>query len=273
MNNPLRQYFRRPALHIKLPSGGKFYPAGTINLPENGELPVFPMTAIDEITSKTPDALFNGSAVVDIISSCIPGIIDPWVIPSMDMDTLLIAIRTATNGNDLEVTSICPKCENDGTYGINLINLLNTIQVDGYDKPLVVGELKLNFRPLHYRQVNQGNLAQFDIQREIEQFKNITDETERSKHSSNTMKKLTEMNMDLIAYTIESIILPAEIVTDREFITEYLHSCDRNTYELIRKHVVTLRENTTTKPLKIKCVNCQHEYDQSLALNVSDFFG
>ena len=104
MTNPLRQYFRRPALYLTLPSRGKFYPEGALEMPENGELAVYPMTAIDEITSKTPDALFNGNAVPEIIKSCVPGIKDPWAVPSVDMDAILVAIRAATNGNDLEIS-------------------------------------------------------------------------------------------------------------------------------------------------------------------------
>lgn len=45
-NNPLKQYFRRPAVYIKLPSNGKNYTEGSLDMPENGELPVYPMTAI-----------------------------------------------------------------------------------------------------------------------------------------------------------------------------------------------------------------------------------
>lgn len=62
MNNPLQQYFRRPAIYIKLPSDGRYYSDGILSMPENHELPVYPMTAIDEITAKTPDALFNGTS-------------------------------------------------------------------------------------------------------------------------------------------------------------------------------------------------------------------
>ena len=80
-NNPLRQYFRRPAIYITLPSKGKYYPIGAVEIPEGGEIPVYPMTAIDEITSKTPDALFNGTAIAELIKSCIPAIKDPWAIP------------------------------------------------------------------------------------------------------------------------------------------------------------------------------------------------
>ena len=66
-NNPLRQYFRRPAVYISLPSKGEGYSVDELELPETTELPVYPMTAIDEITARTPDALFNGTAVVELI--------------------------------------------------------------------------------------------------------------------------------------------------------------------------------------------------------------
>ena len=51
-NNPLKQYFRQPAIYIRLPSNGRFYPPGAIDMPPNGELPVLPMTTLDEITCR-----------------------------------------------------------------------------------------------------------------------------------------------------------------------------------------------------------------------------
>ena len=91
-SNPLKQFFRRPAVYLKLPSGGLGYPEGAINLPDNGEIPIYPMTAIDEITSRTPDSLFNGVAVVELIKSCVPDIKDPWSVTNVDLDPLLVAI-------------------------------------------------------------------------------------------------------------------------------------------------------------------------------------
>ena len=101
--NPLKQYFRRPGLYLKLPSGGSGYTPADLVLPENGELPVYPMTAIDEITAKTPDALYNGVAITEIIKSCVPNILDPWKITSVDLDAVLIAIRAATSGGEMEL--------------------------------------------------------------------------------------------------------------------------------------------------------------------------
>ena len=105
--NPLRKYFRQPSIHLRLPSGGKFYPPGTLDLPPNGEIPILPMTAVDEITTRTPDALFNGSAVVDIMHSCVPNIGDPWSIPAVDFNALLAAVRLASYGHEMEVSTTC----------------------------------------------------------------------------------------------------------------------------------------------------------------------
>ena len=75
-SNPLSKYFRQSKLYISLPSQGKHYPAGAIDFPESGEVEVYSMTAKDELLFKTPDALLNGQATVDVIQSCIPAIKD-----------------------------------------------------------------------------------------------------------------------------------------------------------------------------------------------------
>lgn len=273
LNNPLRQFFRRPALYLSLPSKGKFYPEGAIEMTENGEFPVYPMTAIDEITSKTPDALFNGQAVVSIIKSCIPGIKDPWQMPSVDIDASLIAIRAATNGTDLEVESKCPKCEEEAKYGVNLIGLLGKMSVGNYDNMLNSGELKIKLKPMNYTDINQGNLAQFEMQRDISSIESIVDQDERNEKSRTTMLKISKMNIDMMINSIEFIMIPTgEQVLDKAFIGEFLENCDRNVHELIRNSITSLRENTIIKPQKIKCIHCSHDYDQPLILNVTDFF-
>lgn len=271
-NNPLRQYFRRPAIYISLPSKGKYYPEGAIELTETGEIPVYPMTAIDEITSKTPDALFNGTAIAELIKSCIPAIKNPWAIPSSDLDTILVAIRVATNSNELDIESLCTECEETSKYGINLLGLLAEINTTEYEKEMKVGDLSIKFRPLDYKRVNQSNMDQFEVQRQIGQLESINDAEERTKKSNQLLQRLNEMNVNLIVDTIESVATPAEFITNKEFISEYIRECDRNTFNSIRTHVIDLRNASNIKPVKIKCVNCSHEYEQQIALNATDFF-
>jgi hypothetical protein len=274
MDNPLRQYFRRPSIYLKLPSGGEFYPAGAINLPDNKEIPIYPMTAIDEITSKTPDALFNGTAVVEIIKSCAPNILDPWSIPSIDLDAILIAIKSASGGNDMEVTSTCSKCETEGNYSLNLVGLLSNISVGDYSTTVTVtDDLTIKFRPLSYKSVNEINLIQFDLEKKIKAYSTLEDEDLKTKQLAATMKQLSGVSTTLIAETIESISTPNAVVDNTDYIVEFLQNCDAIRYDFIRKEVIKLRESSELKPLKIKCNNCSHEYMQSLVFNVTDFFG
>lgn len=272
-NNPLKQYFRRPAVHLRLPSGAKFYNHDVVNIPATGELPIYPMTAIDEVTVKTPDALFNGSAITDLIKSCIPDFKDPWNINSIDLDAALIAIRAASGGSNLDIDTTCPACKDTSTYGVNLINVLGTMEAPNYDVELEVNELKIKFRPLTYREMNQANMSQFELQKIFVALEQIEDEKERLQKTQEALKAVTELTMSILSLTIEYIRTPTTIVSEKEYIVDFLGNCDKLAYNAIRDYQVKLKEKTELKPLAIKCVSCQHEYKQPFTLNSTDFFG
>jgi hypothetical protein len=271
-NNPLRQYFRRPAVYIKLPSGGKDYSPDLIDMPENGELPVFPMTAIDEVTSRTPDALFNGTALAELVKSCIPAIKDPWQISSNDMDAILIAIKAASSGDTLELETTCPSCQESSTYGVSLLPILSTLKPGDYETPIVIGDLSIKFKPLRYRDMNEAALGQFEIQRTFATLESIESEEERNRISKEALDKITFLTMDLLSQSIEHITTPNTKVEDKKFILDFLKNCDRNNFILVRDYNAKLRTDTEIKPLHITCSSCEHEYDQAFSLSPVDFF-
>lgn len=272
-DNPLKQYFRRPAVYLKLPSQGKGYDPSIVNIPPNGELPVYPMTALDEITAKTPDALFNGTAVVELIKSCVPDIKDPWQINSADLDAILIAIKAASGSNNLELMSNCPNCKNEGTYGVNLINVLGTLKIGDYNEELSINDLNIKFRPLNYKEINKASVHQFEVQKIFANIEKMEDITEKNKIAEKALRDVTDITMKILATTIEYIKTPNTIVDDANYIYDFLKNCDRETYTAIRDYNSKLKAATEIKPLDIKCVECNHEYKQPFTLNVSDFFG
>ena len=272
-NNPLKQYFRRPAIYLKLPSGGTLYSPSVLTIPESGELAVYPMTAIDEISAKTPDALYNGTAMVDIIKSCIPDIKDPWAINSIDLDAILIAIRSAAGGNDMSVSSECPNCKELAEYSVNLIGILGQLKSADYDTELVLNELSIKFRPLTYKEMNDAGTGQIEAQRMFMQLEKEEDETVRMKKTQQALKFITDVTMRILSQTITHIKTPSAFVQEGEYILDYLQNCDRDTYIAIRDYNTNLKAQTEIKPLKIRCMHCQHEYEQPFTLNTSDFFG
>lgn len=271
-NNPLKQYFRRPSIYLKLPSKGLGYTTDVLTLPENGEFPVYPMTAIDEITSKTPDSLYNGTAVAEIIKSCVPLIRDPWKISSTDLDAILVAIRIATNGNDMDIETHCPKCEEDFKYGINLSFILNNFVAGDYVNPITLGELKIKFRPLNYKELTDNAVRQFEIQKTLVSLSSMEEGSEKDKKSSDLFKTIAYSTLDVIASTIDSISSVDLTVTEKAYILDFLQNTDKKIVDAIKEKSLSLRETTQMKPLEIKCSGCSHDYEQVFTLNVSDFF-
>lgn len=271
-NNPLQAYFRRPAIYFKLPSEGKYYPPGVVNIPPNGELAVYPMTSADEIDAKTPDGLFNGASTVKIIKNCIPGIIDPWQLNDIDIEATIVAIRAATVDGKMEIVSTCPACEEESKYDIDLLRLLNEKQQIDYTTPLLINDLEIKFRPLSYAQTNQNGLKQFEIQRFASVIDSHDNEEEKQKILTEALRQLNEMMIEIVTQTIEYIKTPEVTVSDQAYITEFLINCDSKTNKTIKEYSAEMRQKNETKPLKMTCLHCQNEYKQPLVLNFTDFF-
>jgi hypothetical protein len=271
-NNPLASHFRQPSIYLKLPSGGTMYSPSVLTIPESGELAVYPMTAIDEISAKTPDALYNGTAMVDIIKSCIPDIKDPWAVSSTDFDAILVAIKAATNGNSMDITTICPECKEVADYGVNLVGLLSGLKAADYNEVLQINELEVKFRPLTYREMNQAALGQFDAQRSFQSIEYEEDMDVRNKKTQEAVRTITELTMKILAQAIEYIKTPTVTVSEYDYLLDFLTHCDKNMYVTLRDHNTKLRESTQIKPLQLKCIHCQHDYEQIFTLNTSDFF-
>ena len=272
--NPLSQFFRQPSIHIRLPSGGKFYPAGALNMPPNGELPVLPMTAVDEITYRTPDALFNGSALVSVIKSCIPSIRDPWVMPSVDLDAVLIAIRIASFGHGMDIDTRCPKCKHPEEITLDLRAINDQIRPGDYNNSLAVGNLEFYFKPINYKDVNQNNQVQFEQQQALRIVN--SDEVEESvkvEQLNRSMRVINELTLKTVAQSISAIKTPDALVTEIEYIFEFLNNCDSKLFAQLRDHVIALKQASEIKPIDLTCPECSNNYTQPFTLDMASFFG
>jgi len=273
--NPLARFFRQPAIYLKLPSQGRGWPAGSIDLPANGELPILPMTAMDEITYRTPDALFNGEATVSVIRSCVPNIQDPWAIPSIDLDAILIAIRIASVGHEMDLDSTCPKCQHENSFGLDLRTVLDKLQGGNFEQPLNQGDMTFYFRPLTYREMSDNSLLQFEQQKTIQMLdsaENLPDD-QKVDQLNRMMKAMVELTVKALSHSISEIRLPDATVREHQYIEEFLNNCDRQLFTKVRDHVIGLKEKSELQPLTVTCVSCQNQYEQVFTLDMSRFFG
>ena len=272
-NNPLRQYFRQPAIYIELPSQGKFYPQGALNMPQTNKLPVYPMTAIDEITYRTPDALFNGQATVNVIQSCVPDIKNAWSIPSMDVDTVLVSIRIASYGHEMGFSTQCPACQHVSDQTIDLRNVLDSMRPVDYAKPITSGDMEIYFRPMSYQNMSDNNKLQYENQKMLQNIPDSTSsDTDKMSALSKALQEVTAMTVKALAQSIAMVKTPTAMVSEPEFIEELLKNCDRKLFNEIRDYIVTNKAQSEMQPIKLTCPECKHEYEQTVTLDMSSFF-
>jgi hypothetical protein len=273
VHNPLANYFRQPKLYLKLPSKGKFYPEGSLDVSETEEYPVFAMTAKDELMFKTPDALMNGAATVEVIKSCIPAIKNPWHMPSIDMDPVLIAIRIATYGERMEVKSSCPSCDHRNEYDINLLSFLDKVSEFAYNDTLAVSELTLNIRPYTYKELTKIAIKTFEQQKLIAIVNDdeLSDE-EKVEKFGESFVNLTGMTVDVVVNCIESIETPDGTVTDKAMLKEFMENTSSEIFNLVNDQIKEMKDIMALKAEGIECEECQHKFTLEIAMDQTNFF-
>jgi RNase P subunit RPR2 len=271
--NPLAKHFRQPAIYMDLPSGGKYWKENSLDLPLTKSIGVLPMTAMDEITLRTPDGLYNGQSTVNVIQSCIPAITDAWNVPNTDLDAILVAIRIASYGHNMEITSTCPSCNEISDFEYDLRNVMDSFGKPDYEKPFVLDNVSILMRPMTYKELTENNIIQFE-ERKIYQVNANTELTPEEKYKimNESFIKITELSIAAIAKSVVSVTIDDNVATEYEHIAEFLKNCNSKVYSGLRTYVTALKSSTEVKPMTIECPDCGHKYESPFALDLSNFF-
>jgi hypothetical protein len=279
--NPLQKYYRQPAISIKLPSGEKYYKSDVVAKTTTGEHPVLPMTAMDELAFRTPDAMMNGQATVDVIKSCIPTILDPWRLVNYDIDTVLVGIRIASFGETMEVTSVAPVTNDSIKHEIRLPDVLDRIQQQKINDTFTTSDgLVIEIKPLTYKEMTDAQLKTFEQQRLYTQI-NASElpAEEKTKRFTESFKKLNELNSTLLINNINSIKLPdGQSVSDPIQIKSFVENAGAKKIKEIENALIEMRSQGAVKPFTVKSDEEQIKkgapisYEVPLTFDNSNFF-
>lgn len=276
-NNPLAKHFRQPVLYIKLPSQGRWYPDGSVEIPATGEVPIYAMTAKDEITMKTPDALMNGASTVHVIESCCPAIKDAWKMPVVDLDPILIAIRLATYGKQMDFTSVCPHCGTKNEKAMDLTVMLEKVTPADWSKTVNVNGLEIILKPQNYEEYNKNNLLNFEEQRIIQLVsdQDISEE-EKTKQFDVMFQRLIETGINQVGKSIAGIRLEDGTVVDNpDFIREFLDNCERSVWDALKAQLEAIKKQNSYNEVNLTCTNepCGKDFVSPFVFEQTNFFG
>ena len=272
MTNPLSAYFRQPSLYIQLPSGGRYWPEGSVQIPVTGELAVLSMTAADEILLKTPDALFNGEATVRLIQNCVPAIQDAWQTPMLDLESILISIRIASVSESLTIETQCPQCSGRSDFELDLKQLLQDVNIDIWKQPLIVGPLTFTFSPISFYTQTQYNNQLFQYRKRYQQLGQVEDLDQKTALNSEVINNINRLEIQYMIDTIQSISAAGQQVSDPEHISEFMTNCEKQIYSQVQQHTEELRRSFRKNNLSLTCSECSHAYVTEFSMEYSGFF-
>ena len=272
--NPLAGHFRQPSIYINLPSNGQWWPEGTLELPVNGAIPVYPMTSKDELLLRTPDALMNGAGVVGVIQSCCPNIINAWKMPGVDVDAVLIAIRIASYGHQMDFGSTCPHCQEANDYAINLHTIADSIKCPDFTEPVSVDGLDITLKPQYYFTVNQENQIRFEEQRIMNLIVDEnTEYTEKERLFKESMQKLEALNLESVVNSTAYIkMADGTKVTDQGFLREFYENSASSVARAVRAKLEAMAEVANIKPVTVNCNDCGQPFTITITFDYSSFF-
>jgi hypothetical protein len=196
--------------------------------------------------------------------------------PSVDVDSVLISIRIASYGHEMDFGATCPHCGEENTYAKDLRDCLAQIKMPVYDDPIYVhDDLAIVVKPQAFFMTNKVNLINFEEQKMLKAVENVGLDPEiRNKEIHESMNRLLEIGLDTLTSSTSCIILDdGTEVTDPQFIREFYANAESSMVKIVQKRISDLSQRAGIPPFSVACDSCHEQYDVPVEFNYSTFFG
>ena len=252
--NPLASFFRKSKFTLKLPSKGMWYPKNSLSL-DAGGVPVYAMNAADDIKFRTGDATMTGKNIYEVIQSCIPSISDPKMIPHIDLDSLFLAIRLASYGDEFEFVVDVPNTKLNRKINLKASSRLQELASRNniWDDELeIVDEsgkiLRLNIHPIPLHKIFSTSKVlhtqKYNLNKNLDADQNIRDEAAYT----SSMSAMTDSALDLLCSSIHQmelidstgaimLSLASDAPQDSAEIVKLIRNMDIEYFNAIRDHI------------------------------------
>lgn len=285
-DNPLKRVFRTSNLSIGLPTKGRWYVNEDVELSEDKELDIFPMTALDDILLNTPDAMLNGQALEQVIKHCAPAVKNVKKLMLPDLDAIFVGIKSATNNGKVDYERNCPKCDAENVFDLNCQMLLNTMTYINEDELTVHihdDGLIVHVKPHSFEMRQIYTKKDFEEQKLLRAM-DMADEQADAAHKMNELVKADilaqhvfnsfKSTFELVSKSIEKVVMTKEnvVVTDSDHINEWLLNIGEPKTRIILDEINKLNNVGVLKTLPVTCASCGHAWEDTMTYDPASFF-
>jgi hypothetical protein len=281
MTNPLQGLYRAIKTYVQLPSKGAFYDDTILKLVDTtNEVGIYGMTGNDELLFKNPDALLNGQAMINVLKSCVDGLVDPKKLLVNDVDALIIGIRIATYGDEMDLSVTCPSCSHEGTYGLDLPSILsNMSSIDAEYTADLANGTQVFIKPHLYQDTLKASLVTFEQTKTLRAMDNgALSDDEKMKLFSNAFNAMLSTNVEMVANSIVKVINDEhgiEVVNDvknKDNIISFIKNIEKTDIDIINNKIREVNSLGIDKNIHITCKECGHEWSSQVEFDPVTFF-
>ena len=266
--NPLLARINKmPGTTIRLPSRGLFYQNGELDDEcVEGEVSLFPMTTTDELMMRSPDMLFQGTAIDSVVKRCIPQIKKPLELLVGDIDYILTQLRRVSYGSHIPITYNCDCAKDeaekkkrrqagDNEYLIPVEHFIqNTKELSAKDfnrqfKVELSNGQKVTLQPLRFCDfIKIQQMQDPEAMKDVENIK------------------------EFVATNFASVTKFVDEIDDKEMIKEWYKELPRYETETIKSKLDAMDDWGIEFKYTIKCKHCKKDKELTTQLNPVYFF-
>lgn len=293
----LRKYYRKPNAYITLPSKGILY---TLNSEEKSvmeEIGVLRMTMMNQLAANNPESLINGQTVEELIKDCTTiQNVEPRKMLKCDVDALIMGIRMVSVEDVMNLELVCPKCETQQTYGVDLSRMLSEMTYHEelpYNFTLpTTGDMNLKVIPSTLESALRVDQSFFQDAKEIDAIRrSLKANYDSNKITEDEMEELQsqmkshvdriheiQLNMtmntlQLYADCIVSVTTPdGDEVDDNNEILDFVTTLTQEDHDALKSKIAEINKIGIPKNQDFQCPSCEHEFNAPVEINPTDFF-
>jgi DNA-directed RNA polymerase subunit M/transcription elongation factor TFIIS len=192
-----------------------------------------------------------------------------------DLLVILIGIRQASYGKNIEMDVKCPKCEYENQLQLDANIMLSKAKETPVEQDVSLpSEFKIVCNPYTLLDRTTLQIQQVKQQKMIQGLQNEElDDASRNELFGKTFVEIAELTVSLITNSITSVQgKETDVITDKVLIKEWLQNITKADYEIIRGKIEELSENGLETEFSANCQECGHDWKTAVDLDIANFF-
>lgn len=262
--NPLLARARLPGDTFRLPSQGIFYTNGELDATvEDGEVHVYPMTAIDEIVISSPAKLFSGEGIIEVLQRCVPSVLQPAELLAQDIDFLLLCLRKVSYGPTIEVERTHVECtaeREEGTEPRKQLFNGDIGKMIAKTKELSPTDITNNYRI----ELDNGQIIKMQPMR-FSSYVKLMQIISLDQGEAGSMDEHAQS--DMMLDQLSDMILSVDEVGDQEMIREWLAIITPNQIRKLNDVISGMASWGINTSFKVKCRDCKKQMEVDVPTN------